>query len=603
MHSSWSTACKPSWSLAPLVFLVSFGVPQSVLGDSTPVPSVLIDGGAVFGQPLSENAPHAAACRASKYYTENQADLVACYGESSKAGWAAVSDAADAYSGVACVETVDPKLAPAKQKLEAAKERLPALERAHSDASIAKEVWLASSRQAPGAEQKLIDATKAERDALEALAAAKAQVAALEVDLARVEKEGTAASLEARNAGLVAFQAAISSAESTTRSEADFEALLEDQARRTVCLRLQTKLNNAYGGDVAQRQKAEAINAAASDHQTDILRKSQGTASATTTTSSLIENPGSPDKAAYSILTALGADSKTTGTQTILNLNLSSLVWRTDAERLRQPVWQRNLFLRGAFPLSTTDKVPQTGAGATSAGSSTEVSRFSLLVGGSLLDESDTRLPSEQDCYKLVTAYVPFPQTHAEASSRSKERKRYYDLCAHIAANKTRLAWRAGMGFYTPNDEAAPKTRPELAVGAIVWGPYSWLYLNFLYQGIVRPDRVDNLGAGFSFAGNVDGTRSGVDATLRVGLEYLFLFNYAHANDSTDWEMRIAPTLRGKLFGNTIGTLAVGPRFLGSKLDSPGLLATLALSYDADVLVDSLLMPPMAKSEPSSNAE
>ena len=236
--------------------------------------------------------------------------------------------------------------------------------------------------------------------------------------------------------------------------------------------------------------------------------------------------------------------------------------------------------------------------GAAGAGSSTEVSRFSLLAGGSFLDESDTRLPGEQDCYKLVVAYVPFPQTVGEAAARSEERKQYYDVCARITANKTRLAWRAGMGFYTPNDETTPKTRPELAVGAIVWGPYSWLYLNLIYQGILKPDRIDNVGAGFSFAGNVDGTRSGVDATLRVGLDYLFLLNYVHADSSTDWEMRIAPTIRGKLFGNSIGTLAVGPRFLGSNLDSPGLMATLALSYDADVLVDSLLTPPVPKAEP-----
>lgn len=136
-------------------------------------------------------------------------------------------------------------------------------------------------------------------------------------------------------------------------------------------------------------------------------------------------------------------------------------------------------------------------------------------------------------------------------------------------------------------------------MGAIVWGPYSWLYLNFIYQGILKPDRIDNIGVRFSFAGNVDRTRSGVDATLRVGLDYLFLLNYAHPVKSTDLEMRIAPTIRDKLFGNSIGTLAVGPCFIGSNLTSPGLMATLALSYDADVLVDSPITPSALKAEPS----
>lgn len=37
---------------------------------------------------------------------------------------------------------------------------------------------------------------------------------------------------------------------------------------------------------------------------------------------------------------------------------------------------------------------------------------------------------------------------------------------------------------------------------------------------------------------------------------------------------------------------------LGSKLDSLDFLATLALSYDADVLVDSLLLPRGPKMDP-----
>ena len=537
---------------------------------------------------LSKDATYQAACKSSKFYVASRDDLLGCYGASSQPGWDAVISAGAAYEKVGCAQDVDTtEVAAAKQKLSKAKAALDARRIAHRDALSALEIWQSSRA---GNEQKLIDATKTERDTSDALEEAEGAVKSAQDELDASKKKER----DAREAGFRGFQAAVSAAESTTRSEANFEALLRDQDRRVICLRVQSKLTGAYAGGVGEESK----DAAARAHQSDTLRKSQGTASATTTTSSLIENPGSPDKVAYSILTALGADSKTTGTQSILNLNVSSLLWPTDEKRLKQPVWQRNLFIRGAFPLTTTDKVPQTGAGAASAGSPTEVSRFSLLAGGSFMDESDTRLPSEQDCYKLVLAYVPFPQTREEAAARSEERRQYYDVCARITANKTRLAWRGGMGFYTPNNQTTPKTRPELAVGALVWGPSSHLYLNFVYQGILRPDRVDNFGAGFSFAGNVDGAKSGVDATLRVGLDYLFLFNYAHTDKATDWEMRIDPTIRGKLFGNSIGTVAVGPRFLGSKLDSPGLMATLALSYDADTLVDSLLAPSASKTDP-----
>lgn len=404
---------------------------------------------------------------------------------------------------------------------------------------------------------------------------------------------------------LEVFHAAVSEAENAARSPDAFEALVQfeaiakNQTRRNACRALRqserTQLVKAEGARAASLRSAtlgaEVSTQPSVDHASDTLRKSQGTASATTTTTSLIENPGSPDKLAFSVLSALGADSKTTGTQTVLNLSLSSLLWPSETERLAQPAWGRNLFVRGAFPLSATDKVPQTGAGAASAGSSVQVSRFSLLLGGSLLDETDTRLPSARECYELAAAYVPFPQTSDEAASRTEERKQLYDVCAHLAAQKTRLGWRGGLGFYTPNDVDTPKTRPELAVGAIVWGPTSWLYLNFLYQGIIEPNRIDNMGVGFSLAGNADATRSGVNALARVGLDFIFMLNYQHADRTTDWEMRIAPTVRGKLFGNSIGTLAAGPRFLGGHVDSPGVLATLALSYDADTLVDSLLTP------------
>jgi hypothetical protein len=39
--------------------------------------------------------------------------------------------------------------------------------------------------------------------------------------------------------------------------------------------------------------------------------------------------------------------------------------------------------------------------------------------------------------------------------------------------------------------------------------------------------------------------------------------------------------------------LGVGPRFLGKDIEHPAVLASLALTYDADSLIDQVLISPM----------
>lgn len=563
--------------------------PRKAFGEAASVQDIALD----------DKARFEAACINAAFFESHVADLTTCYGEKHRGAWEQLAATSKGYRAERCVARSADEVAN-RSKLE--------------------QEWTAASEQAAAVALKLsnaqiaVDAAKALNDTDKLIAAEQAKAALQRESQAaeatkKAKQEALAqfdtAAYAAGEAALLAFHAAVSEAENQARSQESFEALVEfeelakTKTRRAACMKLRqserTQLMSLDGVNAATIKVATIANEVATkpyeDHAVDTLRRSQGTASSTTTTSSLIENPGSPDKVAFSILSGLGADSKTTGTQTVLNLSLSSLFWPDDDERLAQPVWQRNLFVRGAFPLSATDKVPQTGAGAASAGTAAEVSRFSLLLGGSLEDETDTRLPAAKECYELAAVFVPFPQTSDEAPSRTEQRKELYDVCARLSARKARLAWRGGVGFYTPNNVDTPKTRPELGVGAIVWGPTSWLYFNFLYQGIIRPARIDNMGVGFSLASNLDGTGSGVNAVARVGLDFIFLLKYEHEDKATDWEMRIAPTVRGKLFGNSIGTLAVGPRFLGSDIDSPGLLATLALTYDADTLVNSLLTP------------
>jgi hypothetical protein len=131
-------------------------------------------------------------------------------------------------------------------------------------------------------------------------------------------------------------------------------------------------------------------------------------------------------------------------------------------------------------------------------------------------------------------------------------------------------------------------------------GPSPCIYADLHYQEIIRPERIYNFGVGFSFADKIGGKTSGVNSYARLGLDFMFLVDYAHADKSTDWEMRIAPTFHGKLLGNAIGTVSIGPRFIGSDLKNPTLMTTLALSYDADTLVDALLTPPAPQTQAST---
>ena len=129
----------------------------------------------------------------------------------------------------------------------------------------------------------------------------------------------------------------------------------------------------------------------------------------------------------------------------------------------------------------------------------------------------------------------------------------------------------------------------QLVAGALVWAPYSWVYFNVLYQGILLPARIYTYAVGMSLARNAGGPPSGVDAWGRVGIDSVFLLTNTRLGGATDWELRVAATLRGRVWTNGIGTVAFGPRFIGSAADKPGLLATLSLNYDADSLIDSVM--------------
>jgi hypothetical protein len=107
---------------------------------------------------------------------------------------------------------------------------------------------------------------------------------------------------------------------------------------------------------------------------------------------------------------------------------------------------------------------------------------------------------------------------------------------------------------------------------------------------------------GFSFAGNLGGSSSGVDSWGRLGLDVLAIYSHTLGTDTAkaidEIETRITPNIRAKLFGGTVMKLGVGPRILGRDVDHPAVLASLALTYDADSLIDQVLVAPATPTSP-----
>jgi hypothetical protein len=153
-----------------------------------------------------------------------------------------------------------------------------------------------------------------------------------------------------------------------------------------------------------------------------------------------------------------------------------------------------------------------------------------------------------------------------------------------------------GAGFLTPPQSDVGKTKPELLAGALVWGPTPWLYVDGFYQRILQPAKVHVIGIAFSFGGNVGGQSSGVDAWGRVGLDIMGIYARADAADKTrskdDVELRITPNMRAKILGSSVAKVGIGPRILGRDPKHPSVLASVALTYDADALIDQVLVTP-----------
>lgn len=386
-----------------------------------------------------------------------------------------------------------------------------------------------------------------------------------------------------------------------------FQRYLESPAQRQACSTLRDEVVSFENdGTVVkkeeQKYEAKATQAAVQSRTLDLLRKASPLTTALGSGNGLLEASGAPDRAIFSVMGALGAEQETNGTQVVMTLGLANLFGWSDAERLKQPAAARNLFLRASLPLSATQAEPVAG-GPTDAAAATDeadgakkdVGRMSFTLGTSLYDQSDPRLDgtpeskeSNRDCFRHVLAYRWNSLSQADEAARAAERRPDFDECSHRAAERQRFGVRAGVGLILEDE----KTKVETFGAALVWAPASWLYLNGLYQRLLLPDPRHSFGGGLSFGANLGGSPSGVDAWARIGFDTLVL-GVVEDGKPAETEVRLQITGKFKL-ANNIVTAAIGPRLLGDGLTNPGVLASVALSYDADELFGPLLAAPAA---------
>jgi hypothetical protein len=361
--------------------------------------------------------------------------------------------------------------------------------------------------------------------------------------------------------------------------------------RWTACMALRETRLKLLTDERSSQTTEEERAAPAAAFDSDVLRKTAQAPSVSSGLSQIVENPGAPEYVTYSVLTALGADKEVNGTQMQLTLNLGSMFSAREDRRKMSgaKAIMRNLFVRGLFPLETTKTASAPGQESSDPSS---VRRFSVMVGGSLLDDSDPRLADYEQCYQAALGYAPFSLDEKTDRDTSEARSVYYDACNRVAANAQRLAWRAAVGLATPTGGSA-NTKAEIYAATLVYAPTSQIYINALYQGLMRPERVHSYGIAVSSAWNAGGDYSGSSAWARLGLDLTFLASYHKQDSKTSWELRIAPTIRGRLLSDGVATLALGPRILSN--GDTQLLATVAFGYDSDRVINQLLTPVAAK--------
>lgn len=446
-------------------------------------------------------------------------------------------------------------------------------------------------------QDELRKATDSERAAREtALESAQGELTSAQAKVANAAQLNEATRLQTavvweavkrdNEASQTALDAELERIEMGRASPADFQKFLADEKRRAACSAV-TKADLAKTLESARLVAAKAEAAAEDDHVKDLMRKSSNMATALTDANALIENPGAPDAVTFSVMTALGAAKETSGTQTILTLNLATAF--VPKERLLVlPAAVRNLFVRAQLPLSkTTDET--IGAGTSNPTDvETSARRFQFILGTSVVDDSDTRLETNESCYLAAFDYLPYSRTEEQEANRESLRKTLFDVCANVAAHEQRLALRAGIGLITRGSGEEAKTNTELAAAALVWGPTPWLYFNALYQRLLEPTKVHTFGAGVSLGLNVGGASSGTHAWARLALNALWIFSIPDADNKLKLEGRLAPAVQFKL-ADAITSFSVGPTFVGG--GNTGVLASLAVTYDADRLIAPLLTP------------
>jgi hypothetical protein len=411
-------------------------------------------------------------------------------------------------------------------------------------------------------------------------------------------------------------------------NEALLLSVLESPARTRACLEYREAILKSFrevdakaasNGELAAARAQETDRERA--HFDDVLRKAAPLFGTLVSSSGRAERPGAPDTIAAAIMTAAGADRASDGTNLLFTFNLagllSSLAAREPGARTTSPAYGRHLFFQLGLPLggaeagiSSSPSAAQSSAAAPSTnalgglGSLQRSSPVSMVLGGSLLDDSDPRLSSNDECYRVVDALTPRSAVFEPAAMQAalESRKPLYRACHEFVANRHRLAWRvaarlegAATAASVSVSASAQTTRLELVGASVVWAPVSSFTLSPFLRRTFMPVSAYEVGLAVSVGKNLWNRMAGAKAFCRVAIDAVVVYDerLARSEDRSPGRLRLqlVPSVSFPLVGDAVVSLAVGPTIDWSRADAVGLLASAALSYDIDRVAAALLSP------------
>ena len=310
------------------------------------------------------------------------------------------------------------------------------------------------------------------------------------------------------------------------------------------------------------------------------------------------ERMGGTDAVAVSMVSALGKDGDTVGTQAMATVRVPFQT--PDASMSGPRSW--SFLIRLNLPLQRAQPDTSGLQFDDSSGSFTtpSIQRYGLTVGWDLSDNTDARKWTPTNCLQAIDAITPFPaeMNKIDVERMTAVRRDLYKHCMDALRRDLRWGLRAHGQWMTQRiDGSAQKNGPSaLALGAVlgredITGMIAW---RRGFEGhLIEPQarQIDAFVLAANFGVNLGAPREEGGHRLRLGLDISTSFLVLRGDNRVfSLEGLIAPSLLIRLGSDVFGTVALG--YIASPTRA-GLLLTGSMTVDVDRFLSS---PPLSSS-------